>query len=211
MFRRGIDRIEGNAPIKEQPQLRLHGMCTGFHHHKATLGNGFQLIRRHQWTLYHLQALAEIVLPLTDRAAEYRAAAEGFGKLLCRLAVGGKAAEDSVLTVVGEDLRALFSIVLLQLRQCLYDGHHGQPTGTACAEQWQDIEGGHGAQLITVKHHAAGQTPTVFVRHGEQLPRQRLYHQPCHEVFGGVLLRQDEEDSGLLRRELLGVDGTVKA
>ena len=53
--------------------------------------------------------------------------------------------------------------------------------------------------------------PTVLVRHGEQLPCQRLYHQPCHEVLGGVLLRQDEEDSGLLRRKLLGVGGAVEA
>ena len=67
------------------------------------------------------------------------------------------------------------------------------------------------SELITIEHHAAGQMPTVLVRHGEQLPCQRLYHQPCHEVLGGVLLRQDEEDSGLLRRKLLGVGGAVEA
>ena len=67
------------------------------------------------------------------------------------------------------------------------------------------------SELITIEHHAAGQTPTVIVRHGEQLPCQRLYHQPCHEVLGGVLLRQDKEDSGLLHRKLLGVGGAVEA
>ena len=86
-----------------------------------------------------------------------------------------------------------------------------QATGTSCTEQRQDVEGGHSAQLVTVEHHTAGQTATIFIRHGKQLPRQRLYHQARHEVLGGVLFRQDEEDGGLLRRKLLGIDGAVEA
>ena len=182
-----------------------------FHHHKAALGNGFQLVRRHQWTLYHLQALAGIVLPLTDRAAEHRAAAQRFGELLRRLTVGRKAAEDGILTVVSQYFCAFSAVILLQLRQRLDDGYQCDTTGATRAEQCLHIKGGHSSELITIEHHAAGQMPTVLVRHGEQLPCQRLYHQPCHEVLGGVLLRQDEEDSGLLRRKLLGVGGTVEA
>ena len=182
-----------------------------FHHHKAALGNGFQFVRRHQRTLHHLQALAGIVLSAADRAGQYSAAAQRFGELLRRLAVGCKAAEDGILTVVSQYFCAFSAVILLQLRQRLDDGYQCDTTGATRAEQRLHVKGGHSSELITIEHHAAGQTPAVLVRHGEQLPRQRLYHQARHEVLGGVLLRQDEEDGGLLCRKLLGVGGAVEA
>ena len=162
MFRCGIGRIEGNAPIEKQLQLCLHGVCSGFHHHKAALGNGFQLVRRHQRTFHHLQALAGIVLPLTDRAAEYRAAAQRFGELFRRLTVGRKAAEDGILTVVSQYFCAFSAVILLQLRQRLDDGYQCDTTGATRAEQRLHVKGGHSSELITEENNAVGQAPLSF-------------------------------------------------
>ena len=126
------------------------------------------------------------------------------------MAVGREAAEDGILAVIGQYLCPFSPIVFLQLRQRLDDRHHSQPTGAACTEQRQDVEGGHGPQLVAEEHNTTRQPSAVFIRHGEQLPCQRLDHQACHEIFGLILLRQDQEDSGLLRRKPLGVHGAVK-
>ena len=123
-----------------------------------------------------MQGLGVAVLTLSHRAGQNRAAAQISGQHLCRLAVRGKTAEYGVLTVIGEDFRTLFSVVFLQLRQCLNDRHHGQPTGAPCTEQRQDVEGGHGPQLVAEEHNTLRQSPAVFIRHGEQLPCQRLDH-----------------------------------
>ena len=162
-----------------------------FHDHKAALGDGFQFVRRHEGPLHHLQALAGIVLTSADRAGQYRAAAQRLGELLRRLAVGGEAAEDGILAVIGQYLCPLSPIVFLQLRQRLDDRYQCDTSGTSCTEQCLHIKGRHSSELITIEHHAAGQTPTVFIRHGEQLPCQRLDHQACHEVLGLILLRQN--------------------
>ena len=91
------------------------------------------------------------------------------------------------------------------------DGHQSQPPGAAGGEQGQNVEGGHGAQLVTEKHHPAGQLPVVFIRHREQLPTQGLDHQPSHEVFGLIFLRKYQEDGGFLCGKALGVYGAVEA
>ena len=91
------------------------------------------------------------------------------------------------------------------------DGYQCDTSGTSRTEQCLHIKGRHCSELITIEHHAARQTPAVLVRHGKQFPRQRLYHQTRHKVLGLIFLRQDKEDGGLLRRELLGVGGAVEA
>ena len=191
MLRGNIWRTEGNAPVEKQAQLCPHGVRPRFHDHKAAFGDGFQFVRRHEGPLHHLQALAGIILTPANRAGQYRAAAQRLGELLRRLAVGGEATEDGILAVIGQYLCPLSPIVFLQLRQRLDDRYHRQPTGAPCAEQRQDVKGGHGPQLIAEEHNTTRQPPAVFIRHGEQLPCQRLDHQACHEIFSLILLRQN--------------------
>ena len=102
MFRGGIWLTEGNAPIKEQLQLCLHGVCSRFHYHEVAFRKRLQLVRRHQGPFYHLQALAGIVFSFADRAAQYRAVAQRFRELLRRLTVGREATEDRVLAIIND-------------------------------------------------------------------------------------------------------------
>ena len=189
--------IEGDAPIQKQAQSRPHGMGAGFHHHKFALWDGLQFVWRHERALHHLQGLAAL-LALADGAGEHRAAAKGGGEGLRGFALGRKAAEDGVLAVIANDLRALFSIVLFQLGKALDDGHQRQPAGAASAEQRQDVEGRHGAQLIAEQHHTVLESAVMLVRHGEQLAGKVLDHKARDEVLGGVFLRQNQEDGALL-------------
>jgi len=184
------------------------GAC--FHDDEVPLGDGLELVRGHEGPLDHLEALVGVVLPPGDGAAHHGAAAQSLGQHFGGLAVGGKAAEDGVLAVIRQDLRPLLAVVLLQLGQALDDGHQSQPPGAASGEQGQNVEGGHGAQLVTEKHHPAGQLPVVFIRHREQLPTQGLDHQPSHEVFGLIFLRKYLEDGGFLCGKALGVYGAVE-
>ena len=50
-----------DSPFEEQLQLGFHGVCAGFHHHKAALRHGFQFVRRHERALHHLQRLRVII------------------------------------------------------------------------------------------------------------------------------------------------------
>ena len=90
-------RIKGDAPIQKEAQFGAHGMRSRFHHHKLSLGDGFQFIRRHERTLHHLQGLAAL-LALADGAGEHRAAAKGGGEGIGGFALGRKTAEDGVLS-----------------------------------------------------------------------------------------------------------------
>ena len=108
------------------------------------------------------------------------------------------------------DLRPLFSIVLLQLRKALDDRHQRQFPGPSGGEEGQDVEGGHGAQLVTKQHHPVRELSAVLVSHREQLSGKRLNHEARHEVLAGVLLGQHQEDGGLLGGEGLRVNGAVK-
>ena len=107
---------EGDSPVQEEPKPGPHGMGAGFHDHKLPLGDGFQLVRRHQGPLCHLQSLG-FILPGTDVAGEGCAAAHGFGQDLGGLTLRRKTAKNCVLRIVDYDLRTLFSIVFLQLCQ----------------------------------------------------------------------------------------------
>ncbi|CAN4011032.1 hypothetical protein LPJCHP_LPJCHP_11635, partial [Dysosmobacter welbionis] len=122
-----------------------------------------------------------------------------------------EAAEDGILAVVGQNLRALLAIVLLQLRNALDDGNQGQPPGTACGEQRQDIKGRHGAQLVAEEHHTVLQLSVVFIRQEKQLSRQILDDESRHEVLSGVLFREDQEHGAFLGGEGLRVNGAVEA
>ena len=93
-----------------------HGMGAGLHHHKLSLWNGFQLIRRHECPLHHLQGLAGIVFPPGDGAGEDGAAAQGLGQHLRCLALGREAAEDGVLAVVLNNFASFSSVVFFKLR-----------------------------------------------------------------------------------------------
>ena len=73
-------------------------MGAGFHNDEASLGNGFQLVRSEQGTLHHLEGLTGVVLATAYRAGENGAASQGFGQHFGGLAVGGKAAENGVLS-----------------------------------------------------------------------------------------------------------------
>ena len=185
-------------------------MCSCFHHHKFALGDGLQFVWRHERSLHHLQGLAAL-FPLTDGAGEHRAAAKGGGEGLGGFALGRKAAEDGVLAVVTYNFRTFFTIVLLQLGKALDDGNQRQPAGAARAEQGQDVEGRHGAQLIAEQHHAVLEPAVMLVRHGEQLAGQVLDHKARDEILGGIFLRQNEKNGALLRGEHLRVDGAVVA
>ena len=46
--------LKGDPPLQEKPQTGTHGMATGFHHNELSLGEGFQLVRRHQRLSSHL-------------------------------------------------------------------------------------------------------------------------------------------------------------
>ena len=126
-------RVKGDAPIQKETQFGAHGMRSRFHHHKLSLGDGFQFIRRHERTLHHLQGLAAL-FPLTDGAGQYRPAAECSGEGICRFALGRKAAEDGVLAVVTYNFRTFFTIVLLQLGKALDNGYQRQSAGAPRAE-----------------------------------------------------------------------------
>ena len=43
--------VKLNAPFEEQHEVYPHQMHTGFHNDKVALGQGFEFIRRKQWTL----------------------------------------------------------------------------------------------------------------------------------------------------------------
>ena len=109
-------------------------MCACFHDDEVPLGDGLEFIRGHEGALYHLEALAGIVLPPGDGTAHHGAAAQGLGQHLGGLAVGCEAAEDGVLAVIRQNLCPFLAVVLLQLGQALDDGHQGQPPGAAGGE-----------------------------------------------------------------------------
>lgn len=71
----GIIFVKPDAPFEEQLEVYPHG-CTGFHDYKIALGQGFEFIRRQQWTPHHLERLWRIVFTSADRSAHDRAAAE---------------------------------------------------------------------------------------------------------------------------------------
>lgn len=79
-------------------------MTASFHHDKFSLGEGFQLIRRHQLLPSHLQGLAGVVFALVNITSLNRAATQRLGQHLCCLASGREAAEYGVLGVVLDDL-----------------------------------------------------------------------------------------------------------
>ena len=212
-LRQQIRITEGDAPVQEEPEPCLHGVRPRLHHYKLALGDGLQFIRRHERPLHHLEGAAGAVFSaaLAHRTAHDGAAAQGLGQHLGGLRVGGEAAEDGILRIVDNNLRALLAVVLLQLCQRLNDRHQSQFAGPAGAEQGQDIESGHGAQLIAEQHHPVGQLAAVLVRHGEQLTGECLDHQAGHEVLAGVFFRQNEEDGRLLGGKGFRVNGTVEA
>ena len=74
-----------------------------------------------------------------------------------------------VLCIVDNDLGTLFPIVFLQLRKALDNRNQRQFPGPSGGEQGQDVEGGHGAQLVAEQHHPIRKLPLVFVGDGEQL------------------------------------------
>ena len=93
-------------------------------------------------------------------------------------------------------------------------GFRGEALAAARAsstEKRQNIKGRHGPQLITKEDNTVFQFAAVLIRYCEQLTGEVLDHQASHEVLRLILLRQDEEDGGFLRREHLGVNGTVEA
>ena len=186
-------------------------MRAGFHDNELSLRETFQLIRREQSALRHLQTLAVAVLSLTDGAGKDSPVAEGFGQRLRCLTVRRKAAKDGILTVIGYDLRALFSVILFELRETLDDRHERQLTASACRKQRQNIKGRHRTKFIAVKYHALFQLSFVRVRNGEQLSRQVLDHEARHEVFRRIFLRDDQEDRTLLGCKKLRIDWTVIA
>ena len=172
-------------------------MCSCFHYHKFALGDGLQFVWRHERALHHLQGLAAL-LALADGAGQYGPATEGGGEGLGGFALGRETAEDGILAVIANNFRALFSVVLFQLREALDNGYQRQPAGAARAEQGQDVEGRHGAQLIAEQHHAVLEPAVMLVRHGEQLAGEVLDHKARDEVLGGVFLRQNEKNGALL-------------
>ena len=164
-------------------------MRAGFHYHEAALGHGFQLIRGHEGALHHLQGLGVAVLALGHRAGQNRAAAQISGQHLRRLTVGSEAAKDGILTVIGEDFRALFSVILLQLCQALNNGYQRQTPGAACGKQRQNVKRRHSPQLIAEEHRPVRKPAAMLIGYGKQFTGKVLDHQAGHKVLGGILLR----------------------
>ena len=100
---------KSDPPLQEQPQAGLHGMGPGFHDDEVSLGDGLELIRGHKGPFNHLEALAGIVLPPGDGTTHHGAAAQGLGQHLGGLAVWGKAAKNSILAVIRQDLCPLLA------------------------------------------------------------------------------------------------------
>ena len=186
-------------------------MASGLLHDEATLGDGLELICCQQGALHHLQALAGIVFASAHRAGEHRAAAEGFGEGIRCFTVRRKAAADHILAVIHQNGCTFFAIVLFQLRQRLDNGYQRQAARASSTEKRQNIKGRHGTQLIAKENNAVFQFAAVLIRYCEQLTGEVLDHQARHEVLRLILLRQDEEDGGFLRRKLFRVNGTVEA
>ena len=111
------------------------------------------------------------------------------------LGVGSEAAEDRVLCIVYYDLRALLAVVLLQLGKALDDRHQGQLAGAAGAEQRQDVEGGHGAQLIAEQH---------FLVLPEEDPSKNFMAGLMIQTLSRELFSVADENGGKLVPPLLG-------
>ena len=82
--------------------------------------------------------------------------------------------------------------------KALDNGYQRQAAGAARAEQGQDVEGRHGAQLIAEQHHAVLESAVMLVRHREQLAGEVLDHKTRDEVLGRIFLRQNEKNGALL-------------
>ena len=102
-----------DTPFEEQLQLDFDGIEAGLGHDKSAFGQGFQLVRCHQWALNHLQRARSFAFALCDRTGERRPASHCFGENLCRLTVGRKTTEYRQLCVVDNDLRAFLAVVFL--------------------------------------------------------------------------------------------------
>ena len=76
LFLHTVFLLEGDSPFEEQAQAGTHGVASGLLHDEAALGDGLELVRRHEWPLHHLERLAAL-LALTDGAGEHRAATGG--------------------------------------------------------------------------------------------------------------------------------------
>ena len=158
-----------------------------------------------------MQGLGVAVLALSHRAGQNRAAAQVSGQHLRRLTVGSEAAEDGVLTVIGEDFRTLFSVVFLQLRQTLDNGYQCQPPGAACGKQGQDIKRRHSSQLVAEEHRPVGKLAAMLIGHGKQFTGKVLDHQTGHKILGSVLFRENQKDSALFPHKLLRINASIKA
>jgi len=93
----------------------------------------------------------------------------------------------------------------------LNDRHERQLAASACGEQRQNVKGRHRAEFVTVKYHAFFQLSFVSVRNGKQLTRQVLDHEPRHEVFRRIFLRDDQKNRTLLSGKVLRIDRAVIA
>ena len=94
MLRNLVGLPEGDSPVQEQPQPGPHGMRPGFYHDKLTLGDGLQLIRRHEGPFCHLEGLAVFSFAPADGAGLYCVTTQGLGKHVSGLAIGREAAKD---------------------------------------------------------------------------------------------------------------------
>ena len=163
--------LKFDPPFKKETQLRPHGMASGLGQDKMPFRQRFQLIRSHKRTLDHLQALAGVIFSSADRAGQHRFISQGLGQDLRTLRVWCKPSKQNVLTVIDDDLTALFPIILLQLGKGLDDRHHADTPGTACGEQhFQGFDLGDSSDLITEDHHTVRQLPAMLIRDGQHLP-----------------------------------------
>ena len=65
--------IESDAPFKVQLEAGDERASTGFHHDEPAFLHGFQLIRRHQRALDHLQGLTGVIFAPAHGSAHHRA------------------------------------------------------------------------------------------------------------------------------------------
>ena len=170
--------VKGNPPLEKQLEVDLHGMVSGFHHHKSALRQGLQFIRRQERPFNHLNRLRWIVPPLTDRAGLDRPTAQGFGQNFGGTAVGREPAEDGELGIVYNDFRPFLPVVFFQLTEGLDDRDDLQAAASRSTEHhlgafylWE------GAVLIAKEDTTVLELATVFVRNRQDFPVQLLDEQ----------------------------------
>ena len=204
--------VKLNTPFEEQLEMDSHRVDAGLHHNKITLGQGLQLIGCEERPLHHLQGFRGIVLASGYRSGHNCAATQGFRQCIGRRAVWRKATEQRDLSIIHDNLAALFAVVFLELGKGLDDRDNLQASGSGCAEHhFRGFDLRQRSELIAKEDTAVLELTAVLICNGQDLTVELLNDKGNHEEGVGVFLRHNDKDGRLLTAELLGVNLRVEA